>query len=221
MYNNYGFPYYFSKEVYLKGKAIYNKTRKAIFDFNSVFQPDGHSEYHINILKEILGNFGEDSQVLQPFCIDHGINTYIGKNTFINHNCTILDGAKVFIGDNVRIAPDVGIYTDTHPVHPIPRRDIVDSNSKPITIHNNVWIGGHSTILPGVTIGENSVIGGGSVVTKDIPDNVVAVGNPCRVLYKITDDIKYQLDKNTMITKEDWENGLHWQETKKEYKKML
>ena len=213
--DNYSFPYYFDKEVYLQMKELERLASILCFEFNNHIQLDYHSIEHKRILKKLLGNFGDNSTILQPFRVN------VGKDVFINYNCTILDGAKVFIGDNVRIAPNVGIYTDAHPVHPVPRRDIVSCNSKPITIQNNVWIGGHSTILPGVTIGENSVIGGGSVVTKDIPSNVVAVGNPCKVLYEITDDMKYQLDKDTPITPEEWEQGLKWAETEEEYKKEL
>lgn len=205
---NYNFPYYFNKSIDIERRNEKKRTNKLCFDFNNTYQENGHSTFHFKLLKQMIGEFGENSIILQPFSVDLGKNLFIGKEVFINHSCTILNGAPVIIGNNVRMAPNVGIYTDTHPIHPISRRDIVDCNSEIIIIQDNVWIGGHSTILPGVTIGENTVIGAGSVVTKDIPSNVVAVGNPCRILYSITDDMKYKLFKDKEITQEQWEQGL-------------
>ena len=127
----------------------------------------------------------------QPFRCDYGKNIEVGNNFFANYNCVILDVAKVTIGENVMFAPNVSIYTAGHPIHPESRNSGYEYGI-PVTIGNNVWVGGNVVITPGVTIGNNVVIGAGSVVTKDIPDNVIAVGNPCRVIREITEeDRKY------------------------------
>ena len=117
------------------------------------------------------------------FC-DYGYNIKLGKNFYANHNLIILDGAPVIIGDNVMIAPNVGIYTTGHPID-VAQRIAGIAFSHAITIGNNVWIGGGVNICPGVTIGDNCVIGAGALVTQDIPDNSIAVGNPCRVIKSI------------------------------------
>lgn len=136
------------------------------------------------ILKKLLPNADESCTIIAPFWCDYGYNIKIGKNFFSNHNLTILDCAKVEIGENVFIAPNCGIYTAGHPLDYIRRNQGLEF-AHPIKIGNNVWIGAGVSILPGVTIGDNCVIGAGSVVTKDIPSNVIAVGNPCKVLRKI------------------------------------
>lgn len=138
------------------------------------------------IIKKLLGKTGESFIIEPPFFCDYGYNIEIGENFYANHNCIILDGAKVTFGDNVFIAPDCGFYTAGHPLNAEQRAQGLEY-AYPIRIGNNVWIGGHTTVLPGVTIGDNTVIGAGSVVTKDIPAGVVAVGNPCRVIRPITE----------------------------------
>lgn len=138
------------------------------------------------IIKKLLGKTGESFIIEPPFFCDYGYNIEIGGNFYANHNCIILDGAKVTFGDNVFIAPDCGFYTAGHPLNAEQRAQGLEY-AYPIRIGNNVWIGGHTTVLPGVTIGDNTVIGAGSVVTKDIPAGVVAVGNPCRVIRPITE----------------------------------
>ena len=131
----------------------------------------------------------------QPFYCDYGTHIYIGKNFIANYNCTILDVGRVDIGDNVLFAPNVSIYTAGHPVHPETRNTGYEYGI-PVKIGNNVWVGGNTVITPGVTIGDNVVIGAGSVVTKDIPANVVAAGNPCRVIRPVTEeDKKYYYKK--------------------------
>jgi maltose O-acetyltransferase len=130
----------------------------------------------------VKGNFF----IEPPFHCDYGCNIEIGENFYANYNLVILDCAKVTIGDNVLIGPNVGIYTAGHPLHFELRKEELEFAS-PITIEDNVWIGGNVVLNPGVTIGRNSVIGSGSVVTKDTLANVVAAGNPCRVIREITD----------------------------------
>lgn len=143
------------------------------------------------VLDELIGKHGKHFYIEAPFRCDYGTYITLGENFYANYNCTILDIAPVTIGDNVMLAPGVGIYTAGHPVHPDARRSGYEYG-RPITIGDDVWIGAHSVICPGVTIGSGAVIGAGSVVTRDIPANVVAAGNPCRVLRTITEkDKKY------------------------------
>lgn len=137
------------------------------------------------IIKQLLGKTTETFLIEQPFICDYGYNIEIGENFYSNHNCIMLDGAKITFGDNVFIAPNCGFYTAGHPLD-VEQRNQGLEYAYPISIGNNVWIGGGVTVLPGVTIGDHTVIGGGSVVTKDIPAGVIAVGNPCRVIREIT-----------------------------------
>ena len=143
------------------------------------------------ILRELLGGIGENVEIDTPFHCDHGNNIFIGNNVIIGINCTFVDNAEIRIGNRVLIASNVQFYTSSHPV--LPKERLVPdwkekgttffrTYARPIEIKDNVWIGGGSIILPGVTVGENSVIGAGSVVTRSIPANCVAVGNPCRVI---------------------------------------
>lgn len=136
------------------------------------------------VLKELLGHIGEDSEIRPPLAVDYGKYISVGDRTFINYNLTALDVAPITIGDDVQIGPNVQLLTPTHPVEPEPRRNKLEA-AKPITIGDNVWIGGGAIILPGVTVGDNSVIGAGAVVTRDVPPNVVAVGNPARVIREL------------------------------------
>lgn len=133
------------------------------------------------ILKELLGACTGNIEILSPFYCDYGFNIFAGDNLFMNYNCIILDCARVTLGDNVFIAPNVQLYTGHHPVIAAERIKGPEYAS-PITIGNNVWLGGGVIVCPGVTIGDNTTIGAGSIVTKDIPANVVAAGNPCRVI---------------------------------------
>ena len=138
------------------------------------------------IVKELLGK-SENAFINPPFYFDYGKNIEVGKNFFANYNCTIIDVAKVKIGDNCQFAPNVSIYTAGHPLHPVARNSLYEYGIE-VTVGDNVWIGGNTVIMPGVHIGSNTVIGAGSVVTKDIPDWVVAAGNPCRVIREITEE---------------------------------
>lgn len=137
-----------------------------------------------SILKQILGKTKDKFFIEQPFICDYGYNIEIGENFYSNHNLTILDPAKVSFGDNVLIGPNVGFYTAEHPIDREERKKFLEY-AKPITVGDNVWIGGGVNILSGVNIGNNVVVGAGSVVTKDIPDNVVVVGNPAKIIKKV------------------------------------
>jgi len=149
------------------------------------------TEKRTAILRELLGGMGENVAIDTPFHCDHGKNIFLGSDVIINMNCTFVDNKPIRIGDRVLIASNVQIYTSSHPVLPqerlVPdwkerRTTFFRTYARPVTIENNVWIGGGSILLPGVTIGENSVVGAGSVVNRPIPRNCVAVGNPCRVV---------------------------------------
>ncbi|WP_368790832.1 sugar O-acetyltransferase [Companilactobacillus farciminis] len=143
------------------------------------------------ILDDLFKQSGQKIHIEPPFHTDYGCNTVIGENFYSNYDCIILDIANVKIGDNVMFGPRVGLYTAGHPIDAVIRNEYYEYG-KPITIGNNVWVGGNVVVNPGVTIGDNVVIGSGAVVTKDIPSNVIAVGNPCKVLREINDqDKKY------------------------------
>ena len=136
------------------------------------------------LLEELLGTLGEGAFVKPPLFVDYGENIHLGARSFANYNLTALDVVSITIGEDCMIGPNVQLLTPTHPVDPQPRRDKVEA-AQPITIGDNVWLGGGVIVCPGVTIGDNTVIGAGSVVTKDVPANVVAVGNPARVIREI------------------------------------
>lgn len=143
------------------------------------------------ILKDLFKQSGKKIHIEPPFHTDYGCNTVIGENFYSNYDCIILDIANVKIGDNVMFGPRVGLYTAGHPIDAVIRNEHYEYG-KPITIGNNVWVGGNVVFNPGVTVGDNVVIGSGSIVTKDIPSSVIAVGNPCKVLREINDqDKKY------------------------------
>ena len=155
-------------------------TREKIFEYNSLRPSE--TERMKEIIKELFGHVADDNYLInQPFRCDYGKQISIGKRFFANFNFTVLDEARVTIGDDCFIGPNVSIYTACHSTDPIERNSRQEW-AKPVTIGNNVWIGGSVTILPGVTIGDNVTIGAGSVVTKNIPSNSIAVGNPCKVI---------------------------------------
>jgi len=161
--------------------------RELTYKFNNL-PPEAEQERK-EIIRKLFAKTGERFLIEPPFRCDYGKNIFIGNNFYANFNLVILDCAKTEIGDNVLIGPNVGIYPAGHPVHYELRLQEFEF-AHPVRIGNNVWIGGNVVINPGVTIGDNSVIGSGSVVTKDIPANVVAAGNPCRVLRAVTDEDK-------------------------------
>lgn len=152
------------------------------FEYNNL-RPS-NIEARNELLKHLLGETKENFLIEPNFWCDYGYNIEIGENFYSNHNLVILDAAKVKFGDNVFIGPNCGFYTAGHPLDYITRNKGLEY-AKPIEIGNNVWIGGNVTILPGVKIGDDSVIGAGSVVTKDIPSDVIAVGNPCKPIKEI------------------------------------
>lgn len=139
------------------------------------------------LLLRLLGQITGTCCILPPFWCDYGYNIEVGNNFFANHNTVILDAAKVTFGHNVFIGPNCGFYTASHPID-AKRRNAGLEYAYPITVGDNVWIGGGVQVMPGVTIGHNVVIGGGSVVVKDIPANSIAVGNPCKVIRTITEE---------------------------------
>ena len=147
------------------------------------------------LIREIVGKCGETIWVEQPFHCDYGYNIEVGNNFYSNYNLTILDVGKVIIGENVMIAPNVSLYTAGHPLHPDARNSGYEYGIG-ITIGDNVWIGGNTVVNPGVHFGNNVVIGSGSVVTKDIPDNALAAGNPCKVIRFLTEEDKKYYYKN-------------------------
>lgn len=137
------------------------------------------------VLRKLLGRTGSNFQIVPPFFCDYGYHIEIGDNFFANFNCVILDGAAVTFGDNVLVGPNCGFYTAGHPLD-IEQRNAALEYVRPITIGDNVWIGGNCMFMPGVTVGAGAVIGAGSVVTRNVPANAVAAGNPCRVIREIT-----------------------------------
>ena len=161
---------------------LLGETRQKIRAYNDLMP--GQNEEQERMIRSLLGRVGESPLVNQPFRCDYGQNIRVGDRFFSNFNLTILDEAYVTIGDDVFIGPNVSLYTACHSTDPV-ERNTRQEWALPITIGSNVWIGGGVTILPGVTIGDNVTIGAGSVVTRDIPANTVAVGNPCRVVKEL------------------------------------
>ena len=158
---------------------LLNKCKDDCWEYNQIRPTDLQAR---NLkLQQMLGTSETDTFIVQPFWCDYGTNIHVGKRFFANFNWTVLDEAPVTIGDDCFIGPNVGIYTACHSTNP-EERNTRREWAKPVTIGHRVWIGGGATILPGVTIGDNVTIGAGSVVVSDIPSNVVAVGNPARVI---------------------------------------
>ena len=158
------------------------KAKDLCYEYNQIYP--SQEEKQREVMRKILGKTEKNFMIVAPFWCDYGYNIEIGENFYANHNMIILDGGKVTFGDNVFIAPNCGFYTAGHPLDTESRNAGLEY-AHPIKVGNNVWIGAGVSVLPGVTIGNNTVIGAGSVVTKDIPNNVVAVGNPCRVIKKL------------------------------------
>lgn len=161
-----------------------------LFDYNNTRPSD--QEKKQQLLKEMFAEIGENCYIETPFHANWGGKfAHFGKNIYANFNLTLVDDCPIYVGDNVLFGPNVTLCAGSHPIHPVLRSQQAQYNL-PVTIGKNVWIGAGSVVLPGITIGDNSVIGAGSVVTKDIPSNVVAIGNPCKVLRPINEkDLEY------------------------------
>lgn len=180
------------KEKMLKGDAYIASDPELVKDrqkariltrlYNQTIETDDYTKNEI--LRKLLGSTGENVYIEPSFKCDYGYNIHLGENFYANFDCIILDVCEIKIGKNAMLAPNVQIYTAYHPIDPKLRISGIEYGS-PVTIGDNVWIGGGAIINPGVTIGDNVVIGSGSVVTKDIPSNCVAVGNPCKVIKNI------------------------------------
>lgn len=170
---------------------------EVLYDYNQTRPSE--SEKRTEILRRLLGAVGDNCYFEPPLRANWGRHTYVGDNVYANFNLTLVDDTYIYIGNSVMIGPNVTLATAGHPIEPELRREVAQFNI-PIYIGDNVWIGANSVVLPGVKIGENSVIGAGSVVTKDIPSNVVAVGNPCRVLREIGEHDKEFYYKERQIT---------------------
>lgn len=159
-----------------------SRALRLIRSFNA--SAEGHPVQRRRILTELLGTLGDDVEIRPPLFCDYGHHVHIGARTFVNFGLTALDVAPITIGEDVQIGPYVQLLTPTHPLNPELRRAKWEA-AEPIALGNNVWLGGGVVVLPGVTIGENSVVGAGSVVTRDVPAGVVAAGNPARVLREL------------------------------------
>ncbi len=184
----------------IKTKNLFEELEKCkdiCYKYNNLLPSD--YENRRLILRNLFGKTGEDISITQPFYCDFGWNIEIGDKFYANHNLIILDGTKVSIGNNVFMGPNCCISTASHPLD-AEQRDKGIEYAEPITIGNSVWLGAGVTIVAGVSIGDNTVIGACSIVTKDIPSNVIAVGNPCRVLREITEKDKYDPLKHQSLS---------------------
>lgn len=175
-----------TREIYFFGEPelVDEQTQclEMLYDFNQTRPSE--SKKREEILSRLFAGIGPDCYIEPPLRANWGRHTHLGRQVYANFNLTLVDDTHIYIGDCVLIGPNVTIATAGHPIEPELRQQAAQFNV-PVRIGNNVWIGANSVVLPGVTIGDNSVIGAGSIVTRDIPANVVAVGNPCRVLREI------------------------------------
>lgn len=202
-----GLPYISDESIFEEQK----KARRLTQELNTVDRSD--FKRIAAIVKELLGK-SEGACINPPFYCDYGTHIEVGRNFFANYNCTILDVAKVTIGDNCQMAPNVAIYTAGHPVHPDTRNTMYEYGIE-VSIGDNVWIGGNTVICPGVHIGNNVVIGAGSVVTKDIPDWTIAAGNPCKVIREITEADRKLYFRDKEFDEEAWTHVMEIQNKEK------
>lgn len=171
-----------------------------IFDYNNTKPSD--IEKRNKLLKDTFGDIGNNCYIEPPFHANFGgKNVHFGNNIYANFNLTLVDDTHIYVGDNTMFGPNVTVVTATHPISPILRKKQYQYNL-PVHIGKNCWIGAGAIILPGTTIGDNSIIGAGSIVTKDIPKNVVAVGNPCRILRQIVEKDEIYYNHNQLIEKD-------------------
>ncbi|MFD5202734.1 sugar O-acetyltransferase [Streptomyces sp. NPDC058375] len=171
---------YLADDPELAAEALHAAVLSERYNATSAADPEARRA----VLAELLGEVGEGVEVRPPLRVDYGYRITIGPRTFINFGAVLLDVGRITIGADVQMGPNVQLLTPTHPVDPEPRRAKWEA-AEPITIGDNVWLGGGAIVCPGVAIGENTVVGAGAVVTKDLPANVVAVGNPARVIRTI------------------------------------
>ena len=171
-----GEPYVADDPVLAEERA---RATRLVDRFNRTGVDDGVDRHRL--LLELLGHLGEGAEIEPPLRCDYGYRIRVGARTFVNYGLVALDVASITIGDDVQIGPNVQLLTPTHPIDPEARRAKWEA-AQPIAVGDNAWLGGGVIVLPGVTIGENTVVGAGSIVTKDLPSNVVAVGNPARVV---------------------------------------
>lgn len=207
-------------ELYNHKDSELTKERNRAYELTLQYNQtkDDETELRTAILKELTGKLGDNVVIKPPFQCDYGYNLILGHNVFMNYGCSILDCNVVEIGNNVLLAPNVQIYAAYHPTdHSLRLKDLEYADK--VKIGDNTWIGGGSIILNGVTIGKNSVIGAGSVVTKDIPDNVVAVGNPCRVIKHLDEEegesenkLKFTEFAHINIVVDDIDEGIKYYE---------
>lgn len=191
--------YYDTRDLALR--RLSSNAKDLMRVYNSL--PAENMDLRNQIIHLLFGSCGENVRVNQPVWVDYGCNISLGANSLINMNCTLLDTGRITIGNNTLIGPDVKIYTAVHPVSAAARiytdeagKTAIRTQTAPVTIGNNVWIGGGTIILPGVTVGDNAVIGAGSVVTKPIPANTVACGNPCTIKKTLTGAYNRQTAKS-------------------------
>lgn len=182
--------------------AYQHELVQRINEFNNTPEtPEGLARRD-EILREALGTYGEGLYIIPPIHANSGLsNVHVGRDVVINFNCNLVDDGEIYIGDDCMIGPGVSIATAIHPVSPRLRRHKLQWN-KPVRIGKNVWVGAAATILPGVTIGDNCIVGAGSVVTKDVEPDSIVVGNPARVLRKITPDDDVYYEKGREIPQE-------------------
>lgn len=175
-------------------QARHRELNELVFDYNNTRPTDGKRRQ--TLLRQIFEDMGEGCYIEPPLHANWGSHTHLGNKVYANFNLTLVDDTHIYIGDNVMFGPNVTLCTAGHPIEPELRRQVYQYNF-PIHIEENVWIGAGVIVLPGVTIGKNSVIGAGSVVTRDIPENVVAMGTPCRVARPISEwDREYYFRKH-------------------------
>ncbi len=160
----------------------HQRAQRLLFELDRI--PPSDEERRVELLTRPLGRLGRGAVVKPGLRCDYGFNVRVGARTFVNYDCVLLDCAAIEIGADVQIAPGVHVYTATHPLDAATRRSGLES-ALPVTIQDGVWLGGRVVVLPGVTIGANTVVGAGAVVTRDLPPNVLAVGNPCRVVREL------------------------------------
>lgn len=194
-----------SGELYMAEGEELGKIRDNMLDKLYQYNHAHYNDHKLrdDIIREILGGYKDTLKITPPVYFDYGKHTFVGKNFYANFDCIFLDVNTITIGDNVMFGPRVGLYTAGHPIDKDVRITGLEYGL-PITIGNNVWIGGNVVVMPGVHIGDNSIIGSGSVVTKDIPSDVIAAGNPCKVIRKITTEDKIYWEGKKKIYEESF-----------------